>query len=56
MSNKMEIIIMFKDENGNDEIKPVIVEVDVPSYEEFLKFREGFELYSLLRIEEKTWS
>lgn len=43
MSNKMEIIIRFKDENGNEETKPVTVEVDVPNHKEFPTFREGFD-------------
>jgi|Deesub1362A_J573_1020465.scaffolds.fasta_scaffold03130_9 hypothetical protein len=48
MSNKMEITIKFKDENGNEEAVPITVEADIPSYEDFKKinnFREAFDLY-----------
>ena len=40
----MEITIKFKNEDGNDEITPVTVEIDVPNYKEFITFREGFDI------------
>ncbi len=46
MSNKMKINITIVDENGS-EAKPITVDVDIPSYEDFKSnsFEQAFDSY-----------
>jgi hypothetical protein len=45
---KMEINIKFKDTEGNEIVKPITVDADVPDFDEFTgpdRFREEFDVY-----------
>ena len=45
---KMEIIIKIKNDVGSETIKPIIVDTEIPEYEEFKgpdNFRETFDKY-----------
>lgn len=44
---KMEIIVKIKNDDGSETIKPVVVDTEVPNYEEFKgpdNFRETFDI------------
>jgi hypothetical protein len=45
---KMEINVMFKDDEGNEILKPITIDTDVPDFDEFTgpdRFREEFDVY-----------
>jgi hypothetical protein len=45
---KMEIIIKIKNDDGSETIEPVIIDTEIPEYEEFKgpdNFRETFDKY-----------
>ena len=45
---KMEISIIFKDAEGNEKVKPIIVDTEVPDFNQFTgpdKFLEDFDVY-----------
>ena len=45
---KMEINVTFKDANGNEIVKPITVDTDVPDFNHFTgpdKFLEDFDVY-----------
>jgi hypothetical protein len=42
LSNKLTFTINIEDEDGNKQVTPISIEVDVPDHTEFPTFREGF--------------